>query len=431
MSDKNWKAIETRIRDEVDRNFDEQIDYLAEIVRFPSVRGAEHTLQDFLAADMHERGLAVDRWQIRVEDIEGMEGFSPVSVSYDNAFNVVGTHRASTRKGRSLILNGHIDVVPEGPLDMWTHPPYEPHIEDGWMYGRGAGDMKAGVAEMIYALEAVRRLGYRPAADVFVQTVVEEECTGNGALACVQRGYRADAALIPEPMDNTLLSAQVGVIWFQVQLRGHPVHAKDAGTGANAIEAAYPLMQALRELERQWNLPEHKHPAFDGVDHPINLNIGIIRGGDWASSVPAWCNFDVRVSLYPGQNLADIRAQIEDCIAQAARENAFLSKIPPKVIYNGFQAPGYVVPESANEAIECLKQAHLSIYQQELRQVALTGTSDARCLGGPHSHMPVLEYGPTAENTHGFDERVNIESIRKNTQAIALFIANWCQLEDH
>lgn len=422
----NDTSVTHRILDEVDRKFDEQIDFTSELVRFPSTRGAEHTVQDYLADDLTRRGYAVDRWQVRIEDIQHMPGFSPVSVSYENAFNVVGTHRPSTRSGRSLILNGHVDVVPTGPLDMWTRPPFEPSVKDGWLYGRGAGDMKAGIGEMIYALDAIRRLGFEPAADVHVQTVVEEECTGNGALACVQRGYRADAALIPEPQADTMIRAQVGVMWFQVRLRGYPVHVREAGNGANSIEAAFGLMQALHRLEDRWNDDAHKHPAFHDVEHPINLNVGKIAGGDWASSVPAWCTFDVRVGVYPGQDLAQARGEIEACIRDAARENPFLAKSPPEVVYNGFQAEGYVL-EGAEEAEEHLQKAHRAAYGSELKAEPCTGTTDARSFG-LYAGIPALVYGPNADRIHGFDERVELESVRRNTQAVALFIADWCGL---
>ena len=120
----------------VDDGFDEQMAFTAELVRFPSVRGQELTAQDFTSKEMSKRGLSVDRWKINVEDIENLPGFSPVSISYENAYNVVGTHRSTTQKGHSLILNGHIDVVPTGPLNKWTSPPFEPRIENGLMYGR-------------------------------------------------------------------------------------------------------------------------------------------------------------------------------------------------------------------------------------------------------------------------------------------------------
>ena len=417
-----------KIMKSVDKGFDEQVDFTSELITYPSLRGAEHTAQDFIAGAMRERGLSVDRWQVRVEDIAHLPGFSPVMTSYDNAFNVVGTYRVENPKGRSLIMNGHVDVVPTGPLDMWKRPPFEPYRENGWLYGRGSGDMKAGIAGMLYALDALRRIGLRPAADIYFQSVVEEECTGNGALACLQRGYRAEAALIPEPMWNKLIRAQVGVMWFQVHVRGLPVHVREAGNGANAIEASFALMQALHKLEDRWNDECRQHPHYRGVEHPINLNVGKIAGGDWPSSVPAWCTFDVRVAITPGKDLAEARSEIETCIRDAARENRFLSNFPPEITYHGFQAEGYVLT-GGEQAESCLRTAHaLSFDGDDLEDCATTGTTDARFFG-LYAGIPGLVYGPNADSIHGFDERVELDSVRRITQAMALFTAEWCGLE--
>jgi len=420
-------SAEAAIRDAVDRGFDEQVAFTAELVKFPSVRGAEHTAQDFMAGAMRARGLAVDRWHIDVDAIRGLPGFSPVAVSYENALNVVGTHRPAVARGRSLVLNGHIDVVPAGPSDMWSSPPFAPRIEDGWMYGRGAGDMKAGLVACLYALDALRHAGYRPAATVHVQSVIEEECTGNGALACVGRGYVADAALIPEPRGETLLRAQVGVMWFQVHIKGRPVHVAVAGEGANAIESARPIMAALHALVDRWNGARGEHAHFAHVAHPINLNIGKIRGGDWASSVPAWCTLDIRIAVFPGQDLAAAKREIEEAIRGAAQSVPFLANDPPEVTYNGFQAEGFVL-EPGGEAETMLAGAHARVHGKDLVTGPTTATTDARFFG-LYAGMPALVYGPKAESVHGFDERVNIESIRRTTQAMALFVADWCGLE--
>ena len=159
--------LQTRLRDAVDAAFDAQTDFLAELTSHPSTRGREQSAQDAMAAALSDRGYDIDRWQIDLDEIRGLPGFSPVLGPYDDAFNVVGAYRSRTGKGRSLILNGHIDVVPEGPLDMWDSPPFEPRIDGGWMYGRGAGDMKAGLASNLFALDALRACGLAPAADVF------------------------------------------------------------------------------------------------------------------------------------------------------------------------------------------------------------------------------------------------------------------------
>ncbi len=419
--------LTTQIMNAVDAGFDEQIEFTAELVKYPSLRGQEHTAQDFMARELRQRGYDVDRWQVRIEDIQHLPGFSPVHVSYDNAFNTVGAHRVENPTGRSLILNGHIDVVPVGPVDMWDTPPFEPRIADGWMYGRGAGDMKAGLAEMVFSMAALKGLGYLPAADVYLQSVIEEECTGNGALACLQRGYRAEAALIPEPLGDSLVSAQIGVLWFQVKLRGFPVHVLEAGSGANAIEAAFPLMQALHGLEERWNGPERRHAAYADVHHPINLNIGRIEGGDWPSSVPAWCTFDVRIATYPEQDLAEARREIEDTVRAAAQKDSFLANSPPEIVYHGFFAEGYELT-NADAAEAVLAAAHQAVNGTELQKIPTTATTDARFFG-LYADTPGLVYGPKSENIHGFNERVELESVRRNTQTMALFIADWCGLQ--
>jgi acetylornithine deacetylase len=418
--------LTSRIMSAVDAGFDAQIELTAELVRYPSTRGNEATAQDFVAAEMRRRGLGVDRWKVDIDDISHLPGFSPVSVSYDNAWNTVGAHRADNPTGRSLILNGHIDVVPVGPLDMWTRPPFDPYVKDGWLFGRGGGDMKAGLASCLAALDALRRIGCKPAADVFVQSVIEEECTGNGALACLQRGYRADAALIPEPFDEMLLSAQVGVIWFQVKLKGFPVHVREAGSGSNAIESAFPLIQALHRLEHAWNERRHGDRHYAHHEHPINFNVGRIAGGDWASSVPAWCTFDVRAAVYPGQDLKEARREIEQCLRDAARGVPFLANAPPDIVYNGFQAEGYVL-EGADAPSARLGQAHEAVFGKPLKSAAATATTDARFFG-LYAGIPALVYGPKSSGIHGFDERVEVESVRRVTQAMALFIADWCGL---
>lgn len=415
----------------VDARFDEQVEFLAELVGYPSTRGNERDAQDFLATEFGARGYSVDSWTIEVEKIAGLPGFSPVLGNYDDAVNVVATHAGADASARSLILNGHVDVVPVGPEDMWTSPPFEPAVRDGWMFGRGAGDMKAGLVANLFALDALRDAGVVPAGTVHLQAVVEEECTGNGALACLERGYTADAALIPEPFNETLCNAQIGVIWMQVHLRGVPVHVLEAGSGFNAIEAALPIIAALHELEKRWNRKEDRHPLYRHVEHPLNLNVGRIEGGDWASSVPAWCTFDVRMAIFPGQDIDTAQRELEACIQTAARADAYLREHPPEIVYHGFLAEGYALGEDerpvAREAVRVLGAAHEAVSGNELEHLSATATTDARFFG-LYADTPALVYGPVAERIHGFDERVSLESMRRITQAIALFTADWCGL---
>ncbi|MDP2734083.1 MAG: M20/M25/M40 family metallo-hydrolase, partial [Hoeflea sp.] len=237
---------------------------------------------------------------------------------------------------------------------------------------------------------------------------------------------------IPEPFSEQLVTAQVGVIWFQVHLKGIPVHVAYAGSGSNAIEAAIPLIAALHEMEHRWNEPGRRHADYAGHTHALNLNIGKIEGGDWTSSVPAWCVFDVRMGLFPGQDIEEAKREIEAVLEDAARSHPFLSQNAPEIVYHGFHAEGYALSqdrsEGAAQAISALERAHHTVTGASLDKIAITATTDSRFFG-LYADTPALVYGPRAEAIHGFNERVELESVRRVTQATALFIASWCGLE--
>jgi acetylornithine deacetylase len=415
------------ILEQVAEGFAEQISFTQDLIRYPSQRGHEHTAQDFIFKALQSRGYKMDRWSIDVDEIKDHPGFSPVKVSYDNAINVIGTHHPHSEQGKSLILNGHIDVVPVGPEALWKQPPYDPVIEGDWLYGRGSADMKAGLAANIFAMDALKRLGYQPAATVYLQSVTEEECTGNGSLACLVRGYRADAAIIPEPEEEMLVRANVGVIWFKVHCQGLAAHVREAKTGANAIEAAYHLIEALKKLEAKWNSEKHKYPYFADVEKPININIGKIHGGDWASSVPSWCTLDARAAIYPGIDPRDAAREIEACLMAAGQTNAFLKSNPARVEYNGFFARGYVL-EEGTQAEQTLARAHATSFGKSLESFVTPGYLDGRVFV-LYGDCPALVYGPISKNIHALNECVSMSSVKRIAGTIALFIAEWCGLE--
>ncbi|MBO0344508.1 ArgE/DapE family deacylase [Roseibium sp. CAU 1637] len=424
LSEELNKAILQSVED----GFSEQIDFTSDMIRFPSLRGKERPAQEWLADDLKKRGYPVESFVVDVEKIHDHPGFSPVNVDYSDALNVIATHTPREIKGKSLILNGHMDVVPEGPHDMWeVSPPYEPKVVGDWLYGRGGGDMKAGIAANIFALEALKRIGYQPAAKVHIQSVVEEECTGNGALACLVEGYTADAAIIPEPEDEQLVRANCGVLWFEVMVSGHPVHVREAGTGANAIEASFRVIESLKQMTEEWNAEKVNHRYFEELEHPINFNVGQIEGGDWASSVPAWCKMQCRIAIYPGDDPKDRAKQIEEHLAKDLAGDSFLGNRPPQITWNGFFARGYVLEENT-EAEKALAVAHRRATNKELTSFVTPGYLDARVFV-IYADMPCLVYGPVTESIHGFDERVSLSSIKRVTGAIALFIASWCGLE--
>jgi acetylornithine deacetylase/succinyl-diaminopimelate desuccinylase-like protein len=236
-----------------------------------------------------------------------------------------------------------------------------------------------------------------------------------------------DACFIPEPTSGKMVRSQVGVIWFRLKVRGFPVHVFEAGSGSNAITAAYHLIQALEKLEAEWNERAKSDRHFKAVTHPINFNPGIIKGGDWASSVPAWCDVDCRIAILPSWSVADCQAEILACVSTAARDHRFLSNNPPEVEWSGFLSEGYELKDSA-EPEAAFGKAYTAVYGGAVEDLVFTALTDTRFYGLNYN-IPSLCFGASGAAMHGFNEYVDLDSLRKSTKATALFIAEWCGVE--
>jgi acetylornithine deacetylase len=217
------------------------------------------------------------------------------------------------------------------------------------------------------------------------------------------------------------------VIWVRLTVRGLPVHVSDAGKGANAIKAAYHLIQKLEVLEEEWNERAKSHPAYKSVHHPLNFNPGIIKGGDWASSVPAWCDLDCRIGILPGWKIADAQAEIVKCVTEAARSHPFLANNPPEIVWSGFLSPGYEA-NNVQESEAVLAPVYEHVFGRKLTDFSSTALTDARFYGLDYG-IPAFCFGATMEGAHGFNERVELASVKRVTKALALFVAAWCGIE--
>ncbi|KAA5606414.1 ArgE/DapE family deacylase [Roseospira marina] len=417
-------ALRTAIGAAVDGLQDDAIALLSALVREDSQMGQEAGAQVLMAETFAGLGLEVDAFEIDEAAIRTHPGYSPSLISYAGRRNVVGCHRPAQTTGKSLILNGHIDVVPPGDASRWTHPPFEPVVRDGRLYGRGSGDMKAGIVAYTLAFKALQSLGYAPAAPVFLQSVVEEECTGNGALACLVRGYRADAAIIPEPFAQTLMTAQIGVLWCSITVTGLAAHMIDRTKGTSAIDAALLLAEHMKTLEAEWNAAPH--PAYADVPHPINFNLGRIEGGEWTSSVPETCTTHWRLSFYPGMTAAEASATVEQRIRKALETDPRLAGCAATVTWQGFQAPGFEIAAN-HPMLRLLDDAHRSVAGRPAGTIACTCTTDARFFN-LYGDTPATCYGPEATAIHTIDESVSLQSLRDVTAVLALFMAAWCGL---
>lgn len=416
------------ILEAVDALRDDGIETLKRLVRCPSTLGNEQSALDEMARLYEGLGLAPRRVPTVPEQLAGHPGFSPPLIPYEGRDNVVAVHQPKARRGRSLTLQGHVDVVPEGAADMWVTPPYEPDIREGRMYGRGAGDMKAGIVSYLTAFKAMRLAGLQPAAEVQMQSVIEEECSGNGALAAMLALPKTDAVIIPEPgpgMD-ALYTAEVGVVWAWVTVSGRPAHVRDMQAGLNAIEAANIIAGAFKDYEREMNDGSRIHPAFRGINHPVNVNLGTIEGGEWNSSVATRCRIGMRVGVMMGYTAAQTKADIERLVEQAKRHERLRGAIV-KLEFKGFMADPCVFDTDA-AIVRLARRSYAEITGGTLRDYPATGLTDGRFFT-LYQDTPVACFGPDAVDIHGIDENVGLDSMHGITRTIALTMAEWCGIE--
>jgi acetylornithine deacetylase len=395
---------------------------LARLVEAPTTLGNEEPGQDVMR-DAFRDLLGIEPVDIPL-DADALRASplsSPFSWDVSGKANVVADMATAGEGGRSLALNGHVDVVGPAAESLWRVPPFRATREGDWLYGRGTGDMKAGLAAIVGAALGLKRLALRPLAPVQLQSVVEEECTGNGALQCVLSGLRPDAAVIPEPFPGSISTAQVGVLWFHVDVAGSPAHVGESGEGVNAIEAAYEILRSLRRLEIELN--ESPPAPFDTVAHPINLNAGVINGGDWPSTVPAECAVSCRIALYPGERVEAMKRRVEDAVADAASWSAYLAEHPPTVRYDGFACEGTIVADD-EPVVQALSRAYERVSGKRAEPTVTTATTDARAF--ILSGIAAVCHGPHAEHIHGVDERVLLPSVIETAQTLALFVRDWC-----
>ncbi|HET8727798.1 MAG TPA: ArgE/DapE family deacylase [Alphaproteobacteria bacterium] len=421
-------AVMARVLGAVDDAFEDEVALLQTLVRTPSLRGDERPVQEIVADELARRGYVVDRFGIDRDAFAAHPAFSPATIDYADTYNVVGSRQPASNRGRSLILNAHVDVVPTADPARWTHPPFAAKRDGDWLYGRGAGDMKAGLAANIFALDALSAAGLSLTAPVEIQSVIDEEVTGNGAAAALARGHTADAILVPEPTDERLVRANSGVIKFAITVDGVPAHPREPESGVSAIDAAIHLIEHLRRLEARWNAERDRHPDFGDIANPASLNIGVLTGGEWLASIPCACRFEGRIGFYPGDDPRKRAAEFEAFVADAAASDPRLGKAMPRVEWVGVMQTGYRLDEGS-AAERLFRDAYSRACGGSAEAYVMACYLDA-ALFSVHGGMPALVYGPVAENIHGIDERVSLPSLRRVTKTIALFAAHWCGVEE-
>ena len=380
---------------------------LCELIAIPSVGGtpAETDIQHLLADRLAGLGLAVDLWPIDLADLRARADFPGEEVDRALAWGLVGTHRPDERP--SLILQGHVDVVPPGDLTRWSDGPFAPAVRNGRVVGRGACDMKGGVAAILGAVEGAlgRGMEVPPFA---VHLVVGEEDGGLGAYATLARGHTGDACVIPEPTDLRMVTANAGSLTFRIEVPGLATHGSTRYAGYSAIDAYLPIHSALAALEQRRNAdPE---PLLRDYPIPYPLSVGRLQAGDWPSSVPDRLIAEGRYGLGIGEEPAAARAELEATVAEVAARDPYLRDHPPRVTWpGGVFRGGRLPPEHPLGARIAAGHRNVTGRDVGLPRGASYG-SDLRLYAG--AGIPTLHYGPgSVREAHGPDESVPIEEL--------------------
>lgn len=415
---------------------DDLVGLLQQLIRFrtenpkllPTAEPAEQPCQEFIRQTWAGLGCTTDSWEV-----------------FPGRPDVVGILKG-TGGGRSLILNGHVDVVPAGDARDWPVDPWSGELRDGIVWGRGACDMKGGVAAMTMALRAVHAAGYRLRGDVILESVVDEETGGPGTQQCIDRGYRADAAIVTEPTDLRIERVEGGLEWLRVVVRGRAghsalryrsVHAGGHGTAVNAIEKAAKILAAVLELERYWAIYK-EHPLLPrGI---TTINPGVIMGGTGGgqdgqpsvvtsvSTFPDYCSLELSLKYLPTETREAVIAEFEQYIQRVAATDPWLREHPPEIEW-GIRGVSFP-PASTDEAHPFIQSLAAALEEagEPIRQAGFVAVSDLAWLSA--AGIPCVLLGPgDAQYAHSANEQIRVDDLVRGTKVLALAMMSWCGYE--
>jgi len=401
---------------------------LIDLVSVPSVTFEEGPVQEVVERNYAKRGLEIDRWEATRDEIADYLVHVGEQDTYDNRPNLVGARRgAGGVQARSLMLHGHIDTVDNGDPALWTRNPLG-EIADGKIYGRGAADMKGGIATNIAALDVLDAIGVTLAGDLLLASSVGEENGGLGALSTMLRGHRADAAIITEPTNLDVVIAQGGSLVFRITVTGKSAHGANRNQGVSAVEKFYPIFHDLLAWEAERNAVL-SHPLYDHFENKFPISVGLVRAGTWASTVPEMLVAEGRLGFLPGETIEGMQAQAEARIKAVADGDDWLREHLPLVEWFGGQFDSCEI--SRDEPIaHTVATAHRIVTGQAAEFKGITAGLDMRLLtniGG----IPTATYGAgNTDNVHCADEWISIDNLLVAVETIAVSAIEWCGLAE-
>jgi len=396
-------------------------------------RNEEKPLQEMVADRLARLGAEIDQWEPDASALRDHPMMPPWHHWKDRPITV-GVLRGAGA-GRSLIINGHVNVVDPGHPERWSSPPFAAEVREGRVYGRGAVDMKGGIAAALFAVEALIANGVRLRGDLTFEAVTDEETCAMGTVAAIERGYRADAGLVPEPTRLNLWIATRGLLHGTLRVPGRSAHAEvnqpgwREGGGVNAIERAMPLMRALEDLSAEWEQrPAKAHPL---LGRP-RVQPTVIHGGAFISNVPEACEIQYNATYLPGD--ADERgygsaprAEIVEAIARAAGDDDWLSVHPPEWSWATDYPPSEI---PADEAIIAEARAAARSLGAGGDSEGIDTTYDGALLTRLGC-VPSPAFGPgDLGRAHTPDEWIGIDELVLGARVYARAICRWCGIHN-
>ena len=416
-------TIEQTVLESIDNRRDEIVSFLRELIAFPSVTGDEGQIQQFLAGHLQEMGLKVDSWIPDIEALKKHPAYIPVTGNYDNRPNVVGILKGSG-DGRSLLFNGHVDVIPAGPPEAWVKPPFGAEIADDRIYGRGASDMKSGLAAMTMAVDSLLRLDIKPRGDLILQYVMDEELTGNGTLSAVIKGYRADAGICCETSSLHVQPACIGRIWFEILVRGKPAGIQRRYEGVNAIEKGQEIVHTIANLE-QIRIAELHHPLYPDNRSSLPCMVCVFEAGSFPSAFPDTCLLKGSLASLPGEVTDRVKQSFIDHVMKFCQTDPWLKDHPPEIRFAGYCGDSAEIPPD-HTIVTLLADKFKDVTGRQAEITGRQGAADIRYLI-KYGQTPTVIFGPgLTEQMHANNEYVNIDDLITATKVLALTIIDWC-----
>lgn len=420
------EKIAQTVLSHIDENRDEIIQFLRKLVSFPSVTGDEAGIQKFIAKRLEEMDLHVDVWEPDHEELKNHPAYVPVEGDYKDRPNVVGLYKG-LGGGRSLLFNGHVDVIPAGSLSAWSSEPWSGTIQENRLYGRGSSDMKSGLASMTMALDALIACGIKLKGDVILEYTMDEELSGNGTLACVMRGYQADAGICCETSSLHVQPGCIGRIWFEISVQGKPAGIQRRFEGVNAIEKGYEIVRAVANLE-QIRITELKHPLYPDNRSSIPCMVTMFDSGSFPSAFPDTCLLQGSIASLPGEETEEVKRALVDHIEDFSSRDPWLRDHPPEVKFKGYCGDSAEIPTD-HPIVTTLGENYQRILGKAPQITGRQGAADIRYLI-KYGNTPTVIFGPgLTEQMHATNEWVNMDDVIHATKVLAFTIMDWCGWE--